>query len=56
MILFFNKRKELAEIYEKWVKENNIKDCPESVIAFLYVKDLMNVENALAFIKKGGEG
>lgn len=54
-MLFYSQRKALAELYEKWIKENNIKDCPESVVAFLVGNDLMNVENALAFIKKGGE-
>lgn len=55
MFFIYSKRKELAKLYEKWIKENNIKDCAESVIAFLYGNNLMNVENAMSFIEKGGE-
>lgn len=50
----FSKRMALAKFYEKWAKENSAKDCPENVIAFLHAHNLINVENALEFIKKGG--
>ena len=54
--LLFSKRKALAECYEKWIDENpRIASCPETVIAFLYGNDLLNVENVKAFLEKGGE-
>lgn len=52
MMLFFGQRKVLAEAYKKWIKENDIIDCPESVIAFLTAEDLMNVENVVRFVER----
>lgn len=40
MILFSNRVK-LASEYKKWAMENNILDCPESVIAFIQRKGLL---------------
>jgi hypothetical protein len=54
-MLFFSKRKKLAELYKEWAKKNNIKDCPESVIGFLCMNRLIEEEEALAFINKGGD-
>lgn len=35
-MIFFSERKELADQYEQWLKENpQIKDCPFNVISFL---------------------
>lgn len=54
-LLLFSERRKLAKIYEQWIAENNVKDCAESVIAFLYGYNLLNVENARLFIEKRGE-
>ena len=53
-MLLYSKRKNLVRIYEKWIKDNCIGDCPESVIAFLYIHELINVEKAFALIEKEG--
>ena len=55
-LLLFSERRKLARIYEHWAKENNVKDCAESVIAFLCAYNLLNVENVLSFIDERSNG
>lgn len=55
-MLLFSKRKELAKIYEKWIKENGVKDCAESVISFLHINELINSRKATEFINKRKNG
>lgn len=38
----FTHRRELAEEYSMWIEENEIEECPISVIAFLDIKGLLN--------------
>ena len=54
-MLWFTQRKALATIYGRWIRENNIKDCPESVIGFLVAKHLIDEDEARKFIKKHTE-
>lgn len=54
-LLVFSKRKRLSELYKKWQKENDIKDCPLSIVTFLYSNDLLNTDNVLSFIAKEGD-
>lgn len=51
MPLFFNHRKKLAEMYKKWIKENDVKDSPENVISFLVINCLIDSEKAISLIK-----
>lgn len=52
-MLFFNKRKQLEELYQKFLKENpEVKDCSFSVITFLVGEGLINEEKALERIDK----
>lgn len=51
-MLFFSKRQQLAEMYEKWAKENNVKDCAMSVISFLYANGLLDDEKSMQFLKR----
>lgn len=38
-MIFFNKRKEIQEEYEKWLKDNpDVRDCVFNVITFLESK------------------
>ena len=53
-MLVFSKRKELTKLYEKWIKENDLKDCTNNFISFLCFNDLLNPEKALSFIAKNG--
>ena len=42
MMIFYTDRVRIAQEYKVWANENNIKDCAESVIAFLQVKGYLN--------------
>lgn len=43
-LLLFDKRHKLGKEFEKWAKENNVLNCPESVITWLYSNDLLNIQ------------
>lgn len=53
--LHYGNRMDLAENFEEWAKNNNIRICPLSVIAFLDRIGLINVDKALKYLKKKGE-
>lgn len=40
-MILFSDRVRLASEYKKWAMENNILDCPESVIAFMQRKGVI---------------
>lgn len=50
-MLWFNKRKELEQKYEEWIKENNAKDTAFNVITFLEGLNLLNREKVREFLK-----
>lgn len=53
-MLFFNSRRQLDELYQKFLEENpEVKDCSFSVISFLVGEGLINEEKALEIINKG---
>lgn len=55
-MLWFNKRKELEQKYNEWIKENNAKDTAFNVITFLEGLNLLNREKVREFLKiKGGQ-
>ena len=39
--MIFSERKELAKEFEDWSKENKVRNCAESVIAFLNIRGLL---------------
>ena len=43
-MFLFSKRLELANKFEEWAKENHIKNCPLSVITWLYTQGLLDEE------------
>lgn len=43
-LLPFSKRIGLSKEFEKWADDNGVKNCPESVIAFLLINNLLNVD------------
>lgn len=51
-MLWFNKRKELEQKYEEWIKENNAKDTAFNVITFLEGLNLLNREKVREFLNK----
>lgn len=53
--LLFSQRRRIADLYRMWCRNNLIKDCPETMIAFLQENNLIDKGNALQFIesKKG---
>lgn len=51
-MLFFKHRKQLTEKYYDWVRLNNVKDCPFSVISFLAANDLLNEDKCMEQIRK----
>lgn len=38
----FTQRKNLAEEYSEWIAENDIEECPFSVMSFLDIKGLLH--------------
>jgi len=50
-MLWFNKRKELEQKYNDWIKENNAKDTAFNVITFLEGLNLLNREKVREFLK-----
>lgn len=51
-MIFFSKRRELESRYYEWIKENNVKDCPFSVITYMSIHGLTNDEKILEFLKE----
>jgi len=54
-MLLFGDRNKLAEIYQKWIEENNVMDCALSVITWLAGNGLLKEEEAFEFVKNGGK-
>lgn len=50
-MIFFNRRRMLEEQYYKWIKENNLKDCPFNVITFMVAYDLIDEEMMTKFLE-----
>lgn len=46
-ILLFDKRHKLGKEFEEWAKKNNVLNCPESVITWLYGEGLLNEQRVL---------
>lgn len=46
-LLLFDKRHKLGKEFEKWAKENNVLNCPESVITWLYGEGLLNTQRVV---------
>lgn len=51
-MLFFSERLKLAEKYQQWQEQNNVKDCALSVITFLLIKNLLNEEEVEKLLKE----
>lgn len=51
-MLYFSEREKLADLYYKWIKENDIFDCVASVIGFLVSNKLVNCDLARELIHK----
>ena len=51
-MIFFNRRRMLEEQYYKWIKENNLKDCPFTVITFMDCYGLVDEEMVTKFLEE----
>ena len=49
-ILFFSDRVDLEEKFIAWATENNVKNCPQSVVAWLQINGLLNIEKCVEFL------
>ena len=54
-VLFFNRRKKLADIFTAWAQNNKISDCPLNVVTFLDGNHLLNVDALIKYIDKHDE-
>lgn len=50
--LVFSQRRRLAALYQKWCRDNMVKDCPESVMVFLQGHGLLDKGKALAYLEE----
>lgn len=46
-LLLFDKRHKLGKEFEEWANKNNVLNCPESVITWLYGEGLLNEQQVL---------
>ena len=46
----FHERLKLAKMFEVWAKENGVKDCAESVIAYLCINKLLSYKKVREFM------
>ena len=53
--LLFSKRARLADLSEKWNRENGVKECAFSTITYLHANDLIDTEKALAFLESAAK-
>lgn len=51
-LLLFSHRRRLSALYQKWCRDNLIKDCPESLIAFLHEKGLLKERKVQAYLEE----
>lgn len=52
-MILFGRRKQLAREYEKWLEKNPmVKDCPENVIAFLVMHNLLDADATAQYLKE----
>jgi hypothetical protein len=53
MMVFYSDRKKIVDAYEEWLKENpTIKDCQESLVAFMVGEDLVKSRTETDFYGK----
>ena len=50
-MIWFSHRLKFEKLFEKWCLENNAKNCPQNMMAFLDIKNLINEEKCLEFLK-----
>lgn len=50
MIMFVD-RKAIAKEYRKWLRQNNALDCAENLLAFLCVKNLMDLDATEKYVE-----
>ena len=49
-MLFYDKRKRLAKLFEEWRKKDNLADSAFNVITFLHGNNLIDEEKTLEFL------
>lgn len=53
-MILFSERLVVAEEFEKWAEENNVKNCPLSVLGFLRTRGMLNEPAIKNFCKQTG--
>lgn len=53
-MILFSERLVVAEEFEKWAEENNVKNCPLSVLGFLETHGMLNEPATKDFCKRTG--
>ena len=53
--LVFSKRKQIAELYKKWIANTGFKDCPESFIAYLASHGLLTADKLSDILREGNQ-
>lgn len=51
-MMFYNERKKLASMFEKWAKVIGARDCAQNVIAYLMCNGLIDCEKARELINR----
>ena len=51
-LLPFSKRIGLSKEFEKWAEYNGVANCPESVIAFLLINNLLDIDACYEYLSK----
>ena len=51
----FSKRVGLSKEFEKWADDNGVANCPESVIAFLLINNLLDVDACWEYLSNKEE-
>jgi hypothetical protein len=49
-MILFSQRLKLEKIFDKWCKENCVRNCPINLVAFLDIRGLINEEKFLEFL------
>lgn len=51
--LWFSQRRKLEKLFAAWAQENGVAQTPLSMVGWLMIKDLLDVDAALELIETG---
>lgn len=56
LFLKFTDRRKLAKMFEEWCRINNVWNCPESFVAWMFIQDYLNIDKIMDDFKIMDEG